>query len=248
MSYIKNHTEIEHIRRSCRVAAEIMQEMVAFVKPGIKTIDIDHLAEKLTSKHDVTPSFQGYLNYPSATCISVNNHVVHGLPGEQVLEEGDIVGIDFGVKYRGYFSDLARTVPVGTVDVKAKQLIEVTKTSLKKAIEQIRPGNRTGDIGHAVQSYVEDQGLNVVRELVGHGVGTAVHEPPSVPNYGKPARGEQLVAGMVLAVEPMVNEKSAGVQLMDDGWTFKTKDEGRSAHFEDTILVTERGHEVLTNF
>ncbi len=248
MSYIKTTSQIAHIRVSCKIASEILQELIAFAKPGVTTRQIDELAEKLCADHKVLPSFKGYLKYPYTTCISVNDEVVHGLPGDRVLAEGDIVGIDFGVKYRGYFSDVARTIPIGKVSADASRLIKVTNTSLKKAIEQVKPGRTIGDIGHAVQTYVEEHKMGVVRDLVGHGVGTAVHEPPAIPNYGRPNSGVQLVAGMVIALEPMVNLGSHKVVLMDDGWTFRSKDGSLAAHFEDTILVTERGHEVLTSF
>ncbi|MFO0704467.1 MAG: type I methionyl aminopeptidase [Candidatus Andersenbacteria bacterium] len=247
MSYIKTASQIAHIRVSCQIAAEILQELIDCAKPGVTTLEIDHLAERLTKRHKVVPSFKGYLNYPHATCISVNDEVVHGLPGKRTLKKGDVVGIDFGVRYRGYFSDVARTVAIGTVSADAQRLIRVTKTSLKKAIEQVKPGRTIGDIGHAVQTYVEEAGMGVVRDLVGHGVGTAVHEPPAIPNYGSAGDGVQLVPGMVIALEPMVTLGKHPVALKDDGWTFVTKDGSLAAHFEDTILVTERGHEVLTS-
>lgn len=248
MSYIKTSAQIAHIRVSCQIAAEILQQIIGAAKPGVTSGELDALAEKLCKQHKVLPSFKGYLNYPYSVCISINDQVVHGLPGQRALAEGDIVGIDFGVKYRGYFSDVARTIPVGKVSADAKKLIDVTRVSLRKAIEQVKPGRTIGDIGHAVQSYVEKEGMGVVRDLVGHGVGTAVHEPPAIPNHGRAGTGIQLVAGMVIAIEPMVNLGGHGVKLMDDGWTFKTKDGSLSAHFEDTILVTEHGHEVLTSF
>lgn len=246
MSYIKNQAQIVHIRNSCKIASAIMAELVAAVKEGITTEQINEIAEQLALQNKVKPSFKGYLKYPFATCISVNDEVVHGLPSKKKLINGDVVGIDLGINYRGYYSDLTRTVIVKSGTSEANKLVAVTKEALRKGIEQIKPNNCTGDIGAAIQGYVEDNGFYVVRELVGHGVGTAVHEPPSIPNYGKAGKGEPLVAGMVLAIEPMVNTKSGGVRIMPDGWTFKTKKGGLSAHFEDTVLVTERGHEVLT--
>jgi methionyl aminopeptidase len=246
MSFIKNSQEIAHIRISCRMASEILQEIIEAAVPGATTTELDRLAEKLTKERGAVPSFKGYLNYPCSSCISINDEVVHGLPSERVIQEGDIIGIDFGVNYRGYFSDVARTIAVGSVPAPAKKLIEVTKISLDKGIAQVKPGNHVGDIGHAVQSHVEKNGFSIVRDLVGHGVGTDVHEPPAIPNYGAAGKGETLVAGMVIAIEPMVNAGGAAVLLQDDGWTFTTKDGSLSAHFEDTILVTERGHEVLT--
>jgi methionyl aminopeptidase len=248
MSYIKTTSQIAHIRVSCQIAAEILQELIAFAKPGVTTLEIDQLAEKLTKEHKVVPSFMGYLNYPHSTCISVNDEVEHGLPGARDLKDGDVVGIDFGVRYRGFFSDVARTIALGTVSAEAERLIQVTKTSLVKAIDQVKPGRTIGDIGETVQTFVEKENMGVVRDLVGHGVGTAVHEPPAIPNYGSAGSGVQLVPGMVIALEPMVTLGDYAVELSDDGWTYKTKDGSLAAHFEDTILVTERGHEVLTSF
>jgi len=248
MSYIKSPSQIAHIRVSCKIASEILQELIAFAKPGVTTLEIDALAEKRCAEHKVAPSFKGYIKYPYSTCVSVNDEVVHGLPRNRELKAGDVVGIDFGVRYRGYFSDVARTIPIGKVTPDAKKLISVTRTALARAIDKVKPGCTLGDIGHAVQSYVEGEQMGVVRDLVGHGVGTAVHEPPAIPNYGSAGTGIQLVPGMVIALEPMVNLGSHKVVLADDGWTFRTKDGSLAAHFEDTILVTERGHEVLTSF
>ena len=248
MSYIKTASQIEHIRVSCKIATDILQQVLAAAKAGVTTLELDTLAQKLCAEHKVVPSFKGYLKYPHATCVSVNEEVVHGLPGERVLKDGDVVGIDFGVVYRGYYSDVARTIPIGSADTDAQKLMQVTQTALRKAVDQVKPGKTVGDIGHAVQTYVEGQDMGVVRDLVGHGVGTAVHEPPAIPNYGKAGTGVQLVPGMVIALEPMVTLGNHKVELMDDGWTFKTKDGSLAAHFEDTIVVTERGHEVLTSF
>lgn len=246
MSYVKTPEQLAHIRVSCEIASQVLREVMAAVKPGISTADLDALANSLARARGTEPSFTGYLGYPSSICISVNDEVVHGLPGARKLVEGDVVGLDFGVKYRGYFSDLARTITVGPGTDEARKLIEVTSKSLDLGIAQIKPGATTGDVGHAVQSYVEEQGFSVVRDLVGHGVGTAVHEPPAIPNYGRAGSGTQFVPGMVVAIEPMVNVGKPAVKLLDDGWTFKTKDGSLSAHFEDTVLVTERGHEILT--
>lgn len=246
MSYVKTPEQLAHIRVSCEIAGQVLREVMAAVKPGISTADLDALANSLARSRGTEPSFTGYLGYPSSICISVNDEVVHGLPGARKLVEGDVVGLDFGVKYRGYFSDLARTVTVGPATGEARKLIDVTSKSLDLGIAQIKPGATTGDVGHAVQTYVEEQGFSVVRDLVGHGVGTAVHEPPAIPNYGRAGSGTQFVPGMVVAIEPMVNVGKSAVKLLDDGWTFKTKDGSLSAHFEDTVLVTERGHEILT--
>lgn len=247
MSYVKTTEQLAHIRVSCEIASQVLREVVAQVRAGMTTEDVDALAASLARARGTEPSFTGYLGYPSAICVSINDEVVHGLPSRQrKLKDGDIVGLDFGVKYRGYFSDLARTITIGTVSDEARRLIEVTSRALDRGIAQIKPGNHVGDVGHAVQSYVEGEGFSVVRDLVGHGVGTAVHEPPAIPNYGRAGSGVQFVPGMVVAIEPMVNAGAAAVKLLDDGWTFKTRDGSLSAHFEDTILVTERGHEILT--
>lgn len=247
MSYIKTNTEIQHIRVSCRIASEVLVEVISAAKPGVTTLELDALATQLTKKKGAVPSFTGYQDYQYALCVSINDEVVHGLPSKRKLKDGDIVGLDFGVKYRGFYSDLARTVPIGNVPTEGHELITVTKQAIARGIAAVKPGNRVGDIGHAVQSFVEPKGYGIVRDLVGHGVGTAVHEPPAIPNYGKKNTGEQLVAGMVLALEPMINIGTHRVDLGDDGWTFKTRDGSLSAHFEDTVLVTERGHEVLTH-
>ncbi len=246
MSYIKTNTEIQHIRVSCRIASEVLGEVIAAAKPGVTTLALDRLATELTKKRGAVPSFTGYQDFKFALCVSINDEVVHGLPTQRKLKTGDIVGLDFGVKYRGFYSDLARTVPIGNVSPEADELIAVTKLAIARGIAAVKPGNRVGDIGHAVQSLTEPKGYGIVRDLVGHGVGTAVHEPPAIPNFGKPNTGEQLVAGMVLAIEPMINKGTHRVVLGDDGWTFKTRDGSLSAHFEDTVLVTERGHEILT--
>ncbi|MFO0702865.1 MAG: type I methionyl aminopeptidase [Candidatus Andersenbacteria bacterium] len=249
MSYVKTPEQLAHIRVSCEIASQVLREVIAAVKPGMTTGDLDALANSLARARGTEPSFTGYLGYPSSLCVSVNDEVVHGLPGDRVLREGDVVGLDYGVKYRGYFSDLARTITVGppaAAPADAQKLIDVTATALDRGIAQVKPGNHVGDVGRAVQSYVESHGFSVVRDLVGHGVGTAVHEPPAIPNYGRAGSGVQFVPGMVVAIEPMVNVGEAAVRLLDDGWTFKTRDGSLSAHFEDTILVTERGHEVLT--
>lgn len=246
MSYIKNSKEVAHIRAACRMTSEIMDKLLEQAVPGVKTEEIDKLANKLTKERGAVPSFTGYLDYPASTCISVNDQVVHGLPGKYELKEGDVVGIDFGVNYRGHFSDMARTVAVGVISLDGQRLVKETKVALDKGIAEMKPNKNVGDIGAAIQRHADKHKLGIVRELVGHGVGTAVHEPPPVPNYGRPGAGPQLVPGMILAIEPMFNLGGDGVKLFDDGWTYKTIDGSISAHFEDTVLVTEQGHEVLT--
>lgn len=246
MSYVKNSREIAHIRVACRIAGQVLQQLIAHVRPGVTTLELDKLAEKLTKEQGGTPSFKNYMGYPYATCLSVNDQVVHAFPSQSELKEGDSVGIDFGVQYRGCFADLARTVPVGKVTAETAKLITTTQQALERGIAQIKPGKHIGDYSQAVQNFVEQAGFSVVRELVGHGVGTAVHEPPAIPNYGRAGQGDPFIPGMVLALEPMVNAGGAAIRLLKDGWTFVTKDHSLSAHFEDTVLVTERGHEILT--
>ncbi len=246
MSYIKNNNQISHIKVSCRMAAEIMEEMIAKAQIGVTTREIDQLAAKLARKKGVVPSFKGYQDYPANVCISVNNQIVHGLPGPYALKKGDVLGIDFGINYRGYFSDMARTIPIGEVSKEATILIDTTRRSLDAGIAQVKPGNEISDIGRAIETEAKKNKFGVVRELVGHGVGMAVHEPPAIPNYPKAGPGVKIVPGMVLAIEPMFNLGGDDISQLDDGWTYVTKDGSISAHFEDTILVTELGHQVLT--
>jgi methionyl aminopeptidase len=246
MIIIKSNKEVELIKEGGKLLASIMDELEEMIVPGIKTIDIDKKAVELTEKCGAKPSFRGYREYPASVCTSVNDKVVHGLPCLEVLKEGDIIGIDFGLLYKRHFTDMARTIGVGTISKKAEKLIEVTKNSLDRGIDQVKPNNKIGDISNAIQNYVESNGFSIVRELVGHGVGKEVHEDPQIPNFGKKGKGPILKPGMVLALEPMVNIGSYEIRLLDDGWSFATKDGSLSAHFEHTIAVTEEGYEVLT--
>ena len=244
---LKSAPEIDRMRRAGRVVAEILDALEAAVAPGVSTWDLDQLAEKLIRQKGARSAFKGYRGYPASLCTSVNHEVVHGIPSRtRKLAEGDLLKLDFGVVVEGFFGDAARTVPVGSVSEEARRLSEATRASLEAAIATIRPGNRIGDIGHAVQSHVEPLGFSVVRDFVGHGIGRKLHEAPQVPNYGRPGTLESLRPGMVLAVEPMVNAGGAGVDVLDDGWTAVTLDGRLSAHWEHTIVVTEDGHEVLT--
>lgn len=235
------------MREAGRIVAEILDALEAAVAPGVTTWDLDQLAERLTYQKGARPAFKGYNGFPSTLCASINHEVVHGIPSKKKsLREGDLMKLDFGVVYQGFFGDAARTVPVGKVAAEAKQLVDATRESLRRAIDAMVPGNRLGDVGHAVQAHVEARGYSVVRDFVGHGIGRKLHEPPQVPNHGKPGVGLELRKGMVLAVEPMVNLGTAEVEVLDDDWTAVTADGKLSAHFEHTILVTDGQPEVLT--
>jgi methionyl aminopeptidase len=247
MISIKSEKEIGSMRKAGAAVAQILHEMCGMVKPGVSTWDLDHYAELRCNELKVVPAFKGYHGFPATVCISVNDEVVHGIPSrKRVLNEGDIVGLDFGVISDGWFGDSARTVPVGKVSESARKLIEVTQESLRRGIDQCRAGNRLFDIGHAVQNYVEQFGYGVVREFVGHGIGKALHEDPQVPNYGSKGKGLELKVGMVLAIEPMINSGSPAVKVLSDGWTAVTVDHSLSAHFEHTVAITKTGPEILT--
>jgi methionyl aminopeptidase len=245
---IKTPREIEKMRRSGAAVRTVLEHVRAQVKPGVTTLDLEKAAVSKMEELGATPAFKGYRGYPCVLCTSVNEEVVHGIPsGERVLREGDIVSIDCGVVLDGYYGDSAVTVPVGTdLSPKAKRLLDVTQASLETAIRAVRPGATLGDIGAAVQEVVEADGFSVVREFVGHGIGTRMHEDPQVPNYGQRGMGTKLRAGMVLAIEPMVNVGKPGVQVLSDGWTAVTEDGSLSAHFEHTVAVTAEGAQVLT--
>lgn len=250
---IKTEEDIMLIRESCRRLALILQQVKAAVRPGVTTQELDELAERLMREGGDEPAFLNYTPegarrpYPGTLCVSVNNEVVHGIFSDRVLKEGDIISIDTGLKHKGFFSDHAMTVPVGEIDDSAKKLISVTEGALAAGIAAARAGKTTGDVGYAIEKYVKERGLVVVEELGGHGVGYHQHEDPHVANYGIPGQGTRLKAGMVLALEPIVNEGTRFVKLMPDGYTYVTKDHKRSGHFEHTILIKEEGPaEVLT--
>jgi methionyl aminopeptidase len=234
------------MRESCRIVTEILELLKESIKPGVTTLLLDEKAEKEALKRRAKPAFKGYSGYPFSLCCSVNEQVVHGMPGKRELLEGDIISIDFGVILGGFYGDAAITVPVGRVGKNAEDLIRVTEESLGAAVEKASAGNRLSDISHAVQSHVEKRGFSVVREFVGHGIGRSLHESPQIPNFGSPGRGITLKAGMVLAIEPMINEKGSDVKILEDGWTAVTCDSGLSAHFEHTVAITENGPEILT--
>jgi methionyl aminopeptidase len=216
------------------------------VKPGITTLELDRIAEKFIRKHNAIPAFKGYADFPNTLCASVNNEVIHGIPGNRVLNEGDIISCDIGACYKGYNGDAARTFAVGNISEKAKKLIEVTKNSFFAGLEFCREGYRVSDISHAIQEYVDSFGYGIVRDYVGHGVGASLHESPEIPNFGKPGRGARLISGMTLAIEPMINEGDYRVKCMPDGWTVQTLDGCLSAHYENTVLITNGEPEVLT--
>ena len=249
---IKSKSEIKTMRESGKILAEILQLLASKVEPGISGNELEKIAEKEIKKYNVIPSFKNYIinknviPFPSVLCLSINDEIVHGFPHHKMIKEGDIVSIDMGVKYKGFHSDSAVTVGAGKISKKARKLIEVTKESLFKGIEQVKSGNRIGDIGFAVQKCAEKNGFSVVRNLVGHGVGRSIHEPPEVPNFGNKKTGLKLCPGMTFAIEPMLNEGNYYIKCDNDGWTIRTTDGKLSAHFEHTVAVMEDGCEILT--
>ena len=246
MVKIRTEREINLLAESNKIVAETLDILSANIKPGIKTSDLDKLAEEFIISREARPAFKGYMGFPSTLCISIDDEVVHGIPNSKVLKEGQIVSIDCGVEKNGYYGDSARTFAVGKVDSKKLDLMKVTKESLMRGIEAAKEGNYVSDIGHAVQTYVESHGYSVVRDLVGHGIGTELHEEPQVPNYGKPKQGHRLQTGMCIAIEPMINAGTKEIFTDSDGWTVKTKDGGISAHFEHTITITKYGAKILS--
>lgn len=248
MMMIKSPQEIEILKKCNQLLAEVREELRTFVKPGISTMDIDAHFTKLITDRGMKPAFKGYRGYPCNICISINDEVVHGIPSQKrILKDGDIVGLDMGAVYQGFYGDTAITLPVGKVSEAAKKLMQVTEASLYKGIEAAQPGNHVGDIGAAVQEYCESHGFSVVREFVGHGIGRALHEDPQVPNYGKRGTGAKLVPGLVIAIEPMINQGSPQVRILEDGWTAVTEDGKLSAHFEHSIAITEQGPVILSS-
>jgi methionyl aminopeptidase len=247
MVILKSPEEIEKIRKSNRIVAEILAELKAHAKPGVTTGDLDRLSESLTHRRGARPAFKGYRGYPYSLCASVNQEVVHGMPSDdRVLKNGDLVSLDFGVDYQGYFGDAAITVAIGQASREARRLMDVTEAGLYEGIKEARAGNRLGDISAAVQACVETAGCSVVRDYVGHGIGRELHEDPQIPNYGVKGRGMPLKAGMVLAIEPMVNLGTYRVQVLEDGWTVVTADGKLSAHFEHSVAITDQGPEILS--
>lgn len=246
MIHYKTEEEIEIIRESAQILGKAHGEVAREVRAGIKTKDLDKIAETFIADHGAKASFKGYNGFPSTLCISVNENVVHGFPGDYELKDGDIISIDCGVFYKGYHSDSAYTYPVGEVSPEIMSLLKATKESLYVGIEQAKYGNRVGDVSHAIQKYVEERGYTVVRELVGHGLGESLHEKPEVPNFGRRGRGTKLQHGLVIAIEPMVNLGTRSIVQERDGWTFRTKDRKPSAHYEHTVAIFRDKTEILT--
>ena len=246
MLILKLPEEIERARASNQIVAEVLSKLRDKVKPGVTTRELDKLAEEIVGKRGAKPAFKGYRGYPYSLCTSINEEVVHGMPSARILKEGDIVGLDFGVYYKGFFGDATITLPVGEIALSALRLLEVTEQSLYVGIEQARDGNRLGDISAAVQLTVEAAGFSVVRDFVGHGIGRNLHEEPQIPNFGKKGRGIELKSGMILAIEPMVNQGDYKVNILPDGWTVVTKDGKLSAHFEHSIAITDNGPDILS--
>lgn len=246
MIICKSQRELDYMRDAGRVVAGAHAELARTVQPGVTTSELDRIAEDYILARGARPAFKGYNGFPATICASVNEQVVHGIPGLRILENGDIIGIDIGAEINGYFGDSAFTLPVGDISTEAIKLLKVTEESLYAGISMAMHGNRLSDISHAVQSCVESQGFSVVRDFVGHGIGSSMHEDPQVPNFGKPGRGPRLKAGMTLAIEPMVNIGTYEVQTLLDNWTVVTKDASLSAHFEHTIAITDKAPVILT--
>jgi methionyl aminopeptidase len=246
MIILKSKSEIDKIRVACHIVAEVLQELVRASRPGVSTLELDAWAEKAIRARGAVPAFKGYRGFPKTLCVSVNEQVVHGIPSKRRLKEGDIVGLDLGAKWDGYYGDAAVTVPVGCITPVAESLLATAREALYLGIKEVRTGQHLSDISHTIQRYAEGQGYSVVRAFVGHGIGTALHEEPQVPNFGPPGRGPRLKVGMVLAIEPMVNIGDADVEILNDGWTVVTADSQLSAHFEHTVAITEAGPEILT--
>lgn len=247
MIVLKTSRELAIMKEACIISAGALQTVAKAVEPGVSTAELDRLAEEYIRSKGAVPNFKNYQGYPATACISINNEVIHGIPSKQrILKEGDIVSVDLGAMYGGYHGDNAATFAVGDVSPEAKRLMDVTRESLYEGINAARPGGRIGDISHAVQSYVEANGFSVVRQFVGHGVGTKLHEDPEVPNFGKAGHGFRLMPGMTLAIEPMVNAGDYQVRVLKDGWTTVTSDGSLSAHFEHTVVITEDGPKIMT--
>jgi len=246
MVKIRTKREIQLIAESNKIVSKTLDLLSDIIEPSVKTSHLDAVAEEFILSRGARPAFKGYMGFPSTLCISIDNEVVHGIPNDKILEEGQIVSIDCGAAKNGYFGDSARTFAVGTISSKKQNLMDVTQKSLMHGIEAAKAGNYVSDIGHAVQTYVESNGYSVVRDLVGHGIGTELHEEPQVPNYGKPKQGHRLQAGMCLAIEPMINAGTKDIYTDNDGWTVKTKDGSPSAHFEHTIAITKSDAKILS--
>ena len=254
MISVKTKEEIRVIREGGKILAKIMKELEGEVRPGVRTSELNGLAESLIScppkpwakEGEIKPSFRGYDGYPAALCTSINEEIVHAVPSDRILKEGDMLSLDLGILYQGFHTDMAVTVPVGRIDLESVRLIRVTKKALKRGIKKVRPGNTFGDIGNTIQRYVESQGFNVVRDLCGHGIGRELHQEPKILNYGKRKTGDKITRGMVFCLEPMVTMGDWKIKKTKDGFGYQTADGSLSAHFEHTIVVTEDGAKILT--
>lgn len=246
MIKIKSPKEIEFMEVAGKIVYDTHQYLKAFIKAGISTKELDSLAEEYIISRGATPSFKGLYGFPGSVCVSINEEVVHGIPGDRKLKDGDIVKIDIGACYRAYHGDSAWSYPVGKITEEEKVLLKETEAALYKGIEQVKPGARIGDISSAIEKHAKAHNLGVIKELVGHGIGTSVHEAPDVPNYGKAGKGPILKEGMVIAIEPMLNLGSAGIYILDDKWTIVSEDHKKSAHYEHTVAVTKNGYKILT--
>ncbi|MEE8347999.1 MAG: type I methionyl aminopeptidase [Acidobacteriota bacterium] len=246
MIICKGKSELEKMREANLIVARVLAHLGTLVKPGATTLELNAVSEEMIVNMGGNPAFKGYQGYPAALCASVNNEIVHGIPNDRPLEEGDIIGLDVGANYKGFCGDSAWTFPVGEISPEMERLLEVTRGSLYKGIEKTVVGNRVSDISSSIQEFVEVNGFSVVREFVGHGIGKSLHEEPQVPNYGQPGRGPRLVEGMVLAIEPMVNCQGPEVRVLEDKWTAVTADGGCSAHFEHSVAITKNGPWILS--
>jgi methionyl aminopeptidase len=246
MIILKSKSEIEKMAIACRIVAEVLDVLVRAARPGLTTLELDALAERGIRTRGGVPAFKGYRGFPNTLCVSINEQVVHGIPSKRRLRMGDIIGLDLGAKWEGYYGDAAVTIPVGQIPSETGCLLATAREALYMGIKEVSPGKHLSDISHTIQRYAETRGYSVVRAFVGHGIGTALHEEPQVPNFGPPGRGPRLKAGMVLAIEPMVNIGVADVEILDDGWTVVTADGQLSAHFEHTVAITDEGPQILT--
>jgi len=248
MIIYKSEEEIRAIKRSNQIVARVLAELKKMIKQGVRTNELDKYAETRARELGAVPAFKGYRGYPASLCTSINEEIVHGIPSNRVLCEGEIISLDFGVIYDGYYGDAAVTYPVGKATPRADKLMATAKESFYKGIEKMKEGNRISDISFAIQDYVESQGFSVIRNFVGHGIGLSLHEEPQVPNFGSPGRGPRIKLGMVLAIEPMISIGDWNVEILTDNWTAVTKDRSLSAHFEHTVALTHRGLEILSQF
>lgn len=246
MIIFKSEDEVEAMRKSSQMVAQILAELKTLAKPGLRTRALDEYAEARARELGAVPAFKGYRGYPASLCTSVNEEIIHGIPSPRVLREGDILSLDFGILYNGFYGDAAVTLPVGEVNAEAQRLIAAAEAAFWKGLEQMKIGNRLSDISHAIQDYVESQGFSVIRSFVGHGIGHSLHEEPQVPNFGLPGRGPKLREGLTLAVEPMIAAGNWQEEILGDGWTAVTKDRTLSAHFEHTVALTKKGVEILS--